>query len=320
MRILVVGAGAIGGYFGARLLQAGSEVTFLVRPARAEQLRAGLKVRSSLGDIDLPAPPLVTAPQVKPGFDLILLSCKAYDLAGAIDSFMPALDANCAILPLLNGMGHLQTLSDRCGERSLLGGACMISSTLEPNGTIVHLSALHLITFGELNVERSARCDAIAAEFAKCRFDSRQSQSILQDMWDKWVFIAASAAATGLMRAAVGDILKAGGEAFLIDLLQECASIAAANGHPFNPAMNTRARAMLTQPDSTMMASMLRDMERGARIEADHIVGDLLKAAPAAGPPATRLQTAYLHLKAYEQRREREGQREGNRLKPASSG
>src|ERR1700722_13530057 len=262
MRVLVVGAGAIGGYFGAHLMQAGSDVTFLVRPARAEQLRDGLKIRSSLGDIDLPAPPLVTAPQVRPGFDLILLSCKAYDLVSAIDSFIPALDANCTILPLLNGMGHLQTLRERCGGTCVLGGSCMISTTLEPNGTIVHFSGLHLITFGELNGERSARCVAMSAEFAKCKFDSRQSQSILQDMWDKWVFIAASAAATGLMRAAVGDILKAGGETFLIDLLQECSGIAAANGHPFNPAMNTRAQAMLTQRDSTMTASMLRDMER----------------------------------------------------------
>jgi 2-dehydropantoate 2-reductase len=306
MRILVVGAGAIGGYFGARLLQAGSDVTFLVRPARAAQLREALKVRSSLGDIDLPAPPLVTASQLKPGFDLILLSCKAYDLASAINSFTPALDANCSILPLLNGMGHLQTLRDRCGSAALLGGSCMISSTLEPDGSILHFGGLHLITFGELNGERSARCDAIAAEFAKTQFDSRQSQTIVQDMWDKWVFIAASAAATCLMRAAVGDILKAGGEAFLIGALQETAGIAAANGHPFNAAMNARAHAMLTQRDSAMMASMLRDMERGGRIEADHIVGDLLKAAPASAPPPARLQSAYLHLKAYEQRRERE--------------
>jgi 2-dehydropantoate 2-reductase len=320
MRILVVGAGAIGGYFGARLLQGGSDVTFLVRTARAAQLRQGLKVRSSLGDLDLPAPPLVSAPQLRPGFDLILLSCKAYDLPNAIDSFMPALDANCSILPLLNGMGHLQTLRDRCGGAALLGGSCMISSTLEPYGTIEHFGSSHLITFGELNGERSARAEAIAAEFAKSSFDSRLSQSIVQDMWDKWVMIAASAGATCLMRAAVGDILKAGGETFLIDLLQETAGIAAANGHPFNPAMSARAQAMLTQRDSTMMASMLRDMERGGRIEADHIVGDLLQAAPASAPPPTRLQSAYLHLKAYEQRRQREGKGEQDRLRPVSAG
>jgi 2-dehydropantoate 2-reductase len=322
MRILVVGAGAIGGYFGARLLQAASDVTFLVRPARAAQLREGLRVRSSLGNIDLPAPPLVTAPQLKPGFDLILLSCKAYDLGGAIDSFTPALDANCTILPLLNGMGHLQTLRDRCGRAALLGGSCIISSTLEPDGTIEHFGSSHLMTFGELNGERSARAEVIAAEFAKSSFDSRLSQSIVQDMWDKWVIIAATAAATCLMRAAVGDILKAGGEGFLMGMLQETAGIAAANGHPFTPAMNTRARAMLTQRDSTMMASMLRDMERGGRIEADHIVGDLLKSAAAAtsAAPAARLQSAYLHLKAYEQRRQREGKGEDNRLRPVSSG
>src|SRR5271163_4196484 len=137
MRILVVGAGAIGGYFGGRLLQAGRDVTFLVRPRRAAQLaKTGLVVRSRLGDAELPNPPTITADALGEPFDLVLLSLKAYDLAAAIESFAPAVGPNTAILPLLNGMAHMDTLAARFGGGAALGGQCVVSLTLDPEGRI----------------------------------------------------------------------------------------------------------------------------------------------------------------------------------------
>lgn len=306
MRVLVVGAGAIGGYFGARLLQAGIDVTFLVRPRRAEQLSQGLKVLSPFGNFELPSPPTVSAAQLQPGYDLILLSCKAYDLDDAMDSFAPAVDSRTAILPMLNGMRHLVRLRERFGDDALLGGCCIISSTLDATGTIIHLNNLHQIIFGELNNEDSQRVSQIASAFERSNFQARASRSVLQDMWEKWVFIAAFASATCLMRAAIGDILRADGSAFLSGVLRESLAIAAANGYPVDTASRARTQAMFADRNSTMMASMLRDIERGSRIEADQIVGDLLECAHGKVADTSRLQLAYLQMKVYEQRRTRE--------------
>src|SRR5207253_4544527 len=140
MRILIVGAGAIGGYFGARLAEAGRDVTFLVRPKRADQLASGLFVRSPKGDVHIPAPKLVTEaalgePKGSP-FDLILLSCKAFDLDRAMESFAPAVGHGSMVLPLLNGMAHIEKLQKRFGSGAVLGGQCQISATLDAEGRV----------------------------------------------------------------------------------------------------------------------------------------------------------------------------------------
>jgi 2-dehydropantoate 2-reductase len=307
MRILVVGAGAIGGYFGGRLLQAGRDVTFLVRPRRAAQLaKTGLVIRSPLGDADLPNPPTVMADKLRDAFDLILLSCKAYDLATAADSFAPAVGANTAILPFLNGMAHLDFLASRFGGRAVLGGQCVISTTLDAEGRILHLNDTHLVSFGERDGSRNARGEAIAATMAGARFDSRLSTAILQEMWEKWVFIATTAGITCLMRATVGDIVAAKGAALTTSLLDECTAIAAGRGFAPSQAILARSRTMLTAPGSGFAASMLRDIERGAPIEADHIIGDLLQRGLGLERNYPLLQVAHTHLKAYEARRSRE--------------
>jgi 2-dehydropantoate 2-reductase len=307
MRILVVGAGAIGGYFGGRLLDAGRDVTFLVRPARAAKLAAtGLVIRSSFGDAALPAPPTVTAENLQTHFDLILLSCKAYDLAAAAESFAPAVGPNTAILPLLNGMKHLDFLAERFGGNAVLGGLAIISTTLDADGRILHLNDMHLMAFGERDGSVSPRIEAIASALAGARFDARLSEDIMQEMWEKWVLIAATAGITCLMRATVGDIVAAGATDFTTALLDECCAIATTRGFPPVDAAVQRMRGMLTAPGSTFAASMLRDIERGAPIEADHIIGDLLARGEDQHNTYPLLRVANAHLKAYEARRTRE--------------
>jgi 2-dehydropantoate 2-reductase len=228
MKILVVGAGAIGGYFGGRLLNAGRDVTFLVRPRRAAELaKTGLAIKSRLGDVDIAAPPTVLAEALRGSVDLIILSCKAYDLTAAADSFAPAVGPDTAILPLLNGIGHLDTLTARFGESHVLGGLCMISTTLDADGRVLHLNDLHALAFGEQEGALSARAQAIAQTMAGSGFEMRPSAAILQEMWEKWVFIAAGAGITCLMRAAVGDIVAAGATDLTLALIEECAAIAA---------------------------------------------------------------------------------------------
>jgi 2-dehydropantoate 2-reductase len=304
MRTLVVGAGAIGGYFGGRLLEAGRDVTFLVRPRRAEQLaHTGLAIRSPLGDVDRPAP-TVTADQLRGPFDVILLSCKAYDLEDAMASVAPAVGPDTAILPLLNGMRHVDLLQQRFGAGAVLGGMCAISTTLDAEGRILHLNDSHLLAFGEQDGAPTPRIEAIAAEFAGANFSANASSTIMQEMWEKWVLIGVVAGITCLMRAPIGDVVAAGAADVATALLDECAAIARLHGFAPRAVPLERSRAMVTTKGSPFAASMLRDVERGARTEVEHVLGDLLRRGgdPAAHPV---LRIAYAHLATYEAQRAR---------------
>jgi 2-dehydropantoate 2-reductase len=314
MRVLVVGAGAIGGYFGGRLLEVGRDVTFLVRPRRRAQLAAtGLSIQSALGNVDLPAR-TVTAADLRETFDLILLSCKSYDLDGAIQSCAPAVGPATSILPLLNGMSHLDALDRRFGADRVLGGLCIISSSLDPEGRILHLSHLHGLVFGERDGTLSARAIEIGKAFECVRADVRLSQTILHEMWEKWVFIATLAGISCLMRATVGDIVAAGGTGLATSLLDECAAIAAAHGFRPSEGAMERSRAMLTAAGSSLAASMFRDIERSAPTEGEHIIGDLLRRGMERGVAAPLLGVIAVHVRAYEERRKGEtakGRNEG---------
>jgi 2-dehydropantoate 2-reductase len=305
MRILVVGAGAVGGYFGGRLLEAGRDVTFLVRPRRAAALaKSGLTIRSRLGDFHRPSPPIVLQEDIAEPFDLVVLSCKAYDLDGASASFARAVGENTSVLPLLNGMRHLDLLADRFGPKPVLGGQCVISATLDADGAIVHLNDLHALSFGELDGSRSARIETVASALLNAGFDARLSDEIRQEMWEKWVFIAAAAGITCLMRSAVGDYVAAGASDLAARLLEECAGIAAGQGFQPREAALARARAALTAAGSPLKASMLRDIEGGKPVEGDQILGDLLRRA-AKPDDRSLLRIATLHVRAYEAQRAR---------------
>ncbi|MBB3255227.1 2-dehydropantoate 2-reductase [Paraburkholderia bannensis] len=313
MRILVVGAGATGGYFGGRLAAAGRDVTFLVREARAAQLRAnGLVIRSPAGgDLTLRDPQTLTretlaASGAQP-YDLVLLSCKAYDLDDAIESFAAAVGPETVILPLLNGMRHLDILQARFGTQAVLGGVCLIASTLNEKREIVHLNDAHAITFGELGGGISARVEAISAAFSNAGFNLKASERILQEMWEKWVFLASLAGSTCLFRAPVGVIVATpDGAATVERLFSECRAVAAEHGHAVRDSFLERSRSMLFATGSTLTASMLRDVQNGSRIEADHILGDLIRrggAAQRASGELSVLRIVYSQLKAYEAQR-----------------
>lgn len=309
MRVLVVGAGATGGYFGARLAEIGRDITFLVRPARAEILAArGLNLKSPFGDLQLPAPRTVTADRLgEQAFDLVVLSCKAYDLDAAIADMAPAVTEGTVVLPILNGMAHLDALDAAFGPARVLGGSCAIISTVGADGEIRHMSELCTITYGERDGGRSDRAQAIDALMQGAKFQARLSDRILLEMWEKWVFLATLAGATTLMRAALGDILAApGGRELIGGLHGECLATAAAAGYAPRDKVAAQARATLTAEGSPMTASMLRDILGGGRIEADHVVGDLIARARAAGVPHPLLGIVYTGLKAYEARRARE--------------
>jgi 2-dehydropantoate 2-reductase len=305
MRVLVVGAGAIGGYFGGRLLAAGGDVTFLVRPRRAAELAAtGLVIKGPTGDLTLKDPPAVQADKLNKEFDVVLLSCKAFDLEDAIRSFLPAVGPKTAIIPLLNGMLHLDVLDRKFGPDRVLGGLCAIAVTLNEHREIVQLAPMQSLSFGERDGKLSDRIGAIAQMMGSGQFGAVASEHIIQDMWEKWVFLASLAASTCLMRAPVGHILAApGGKDFILGMLDECSAVAAAEGHAPGGPFFERVRGMLTAEGSQLTASMFRDIKANAPVEADHVIGDLMVRGDAAKVPVPKLRIAYTHLKAYESQR-----------------
>ncbi len=310
MRILILGAGGTGGYFGGRLAQAGVDVTFLVRDGRAAQLqRDGLVIRSPLGDAAFPvahvtADALPQLARTQP-FDLVILSCKAYDLASSIDAIAPAVGEATTVLPILNGLRHYADLDARFGHEKVLGGLCFISATKADDGAVLHLDKPARITFGERDGGAlNARVTAFADACSTAGIDHVASTDIAQEQWIKYSFLTALAAGTCLMRADVGHIVATDhGTAFMQALYAECLAVAAQAGQPIPQKAQDIALTALTKPGSSIRASMLRDLEAGQRVEAAHIVGDMLQRALAAGQAAPNLRAAYCHLQAYEAQR-----------------
>lgn len=307
MRFLVLGAGGVGGYFGGRLAQNGADVTFLVRERRRDQLlRDGLRIESPMGDATLPVK-TVLAGDLTPEFDVVLLTCKAYDLDSSIEAIAPGLKPDGVVLPLLNGLAHLDLLNARFGPPRVLGGIAKIASTLTSEGVVKHLNDWRFVTLGEQTGEISARASAIVKAFPTDSVAANATATILSEMWEKLTHLCTAAAMTCLMRASVGEIAATpDGTKLFLRLFDLAAATATANGHPPGDAFLASFRRLFANPTSGYTTSMLRDIQAGNRIEAEHIVGFMLKKAREAGLDATLLEIAYTHLKVYEGRRANE--------------
>jgi 2-dehydropantoate 2-reductase len=303
MKILILGAGATGGYFGGRLAASGADVTFLVRPKRAGQLSAdGLVIESPHGNLKT-AVKVATASTLTGIHDVVILSCKAYDLTGAIEALRPAVGPATKVLPLLNGLKHLDALDEAFGADRVLGGSCHLSVALDDDGTVRHFNQLHLLTYGPRTHNQNEFCSSLHEVLARADFDTKHSPNVMQSMWDKWVLLASLAALTCLFRASIGEISSAqGGRELMLAAIEECRGAAKAEG--FEPSEDHLAliRTLLTDPASPVVASMYRDMQRGGPIEGGHIVGDILARGRAAGHEMPVLATAYVNLQCYQNR------------------
>lgn len=297
MRILIVGAGAVGGFFGARLIQAGADVTFLVRPARRALLeRNGLAIESPHGDFTV-RPKLVLAEDVTPDYDLIVLSSKAYDLESALASVAGA-SSRGLLLPVLNGLAHMAMLDARFGRPRVMGGVVHIVSTIAETGAIRQLTPLNVLTVGPRDPAHEALARAFYGTCQAARFDSRYSELIEQSLWDKWTFLATLAGATTLFRGTIGDIVAtANGTALITAMFDECLAVASVHGFPIADDVRSVSMGRLTEPASPMTSSMLRDLLGGSRAEHEHILGELVRLAEAKGIACPLLQAALTHMR-----------------------
>lgn len=303
MKILVLGAGAIGGYFGGRLAQAGADVTFLVRPGRKAQLeRDGLIITSMYGDYRGPVK-AVTQEELGGSWDFVLLTSKAYDLDAAIESIRPAVGKDTAVLPLLNGIAHIERLNREFGKERVLGGLAKIVVTLSGEGVIGHLNDWRYIVFGEQDGTMSRRVRDLQDAFPKESVAATAVPNIMQRMWEKIVHLATVAGVTTLMRGSVGEIASVpGGSELFKKVLATNAEIAGKEGFPISEEFLNEYRTLFETKSSPYVPSILRDIERKNRIEGDHIIGFMLDRAKAHGLDPTIHQLAWMHLKTYEQR------------------
>src|SRR5688572_14725488 len=304
MKILVLGAGGIGGYFGGRLAATGTDVTFLVRPKRQEQLaRDGIRIRSPLGNLELQVN-TVRAEELEANYDLVLLTCKAYDLESAMDAIAPAMKGHCAIVPLLNGLAHLDQLDQRFGAEHVLGGTCMIDVKVAKDGVIEHMGLEPRIVFGERDGTKSARGEKFAKALGAADIDHEFSDNIMLAMWEKIVFLTALASTACLFRGNGGEIARApGGRDACLRALDTNIEIARREGFAPRESVMQPVRERFSDPSGTWESSMQRDIEAGNPVEADHIVGFMLDKARKHGLDDTVLSFAYTHLKTYELRR-----------------
>ena len=305
MRILIVGAGSTGGYFGARLMQAGRDVTFLVRPARAAALReTGLQVVSPLGDFGV-TPKLVLASDLKETFDIVLVTVKAFGLAAAIEDFAAAVGPGTLILTVLNGMKHVDDLQARFGADRVVGGVCRVSTQLDAQGRILHLSPMHELIYGELDGSRSARIEALHAFLSDAGFTTQLSTHIAQDLWNKWILLATLGGICSLARGTVGEIAATdGGDDFVRGFLAEAVAVATAAGFAPSQQAVDFTLGVLTAAGSPLTSSMYRDLMAGDRVEVDQILGDLRARARRANLATPLVSAAFIQLSAYQRRRD----------------
>ncbi|MEP6839123.1 MAG: 2-dehydropantoate 2-reductase [Bradyrhizobium sp.] len=301
MRILVIGAGALGGYFGGNLARAGRDVTFMVRQRRAEQLaRDGLRIISPHGDFAVPAK-TVLAGAIDEPFDLILVGVKSYSLDEAMDQFAAAVGPDTMILPVLNGIVHVDRLVARFGALSVMGGMANISAGVDAEGRVVQFLPLHDFVYGEIAGGSSDRTRALEACFDGAGFNGRASDVVMQDMWEKFVQLGLGAGITCLMRASIGDILEApGGREAMFGIFDECCAVATASGFKPRAAFVEFDTKLITTVGSPLKWSMLRDIERGSTTEGEHILGDMVARAAALGIATPILNLARTHVAAYE--------------------
>jgi len=310
MRYLILGAGALGGFFGGMLLKGGADVTFLVRPKRAAQLqRDGLIVKLQDGSEFRARVKSVQQGQLNGTYDVILLSCKAYDLDGAMDAIAPAMIEKSVIVPVLNGVRHIDVLKERFGPERVLGGLTVINAALMPDGMVQQSQVrINITAIGELDGRLSDRCTMIKTALEAGGIPVQVTDNILAMMWQKFFGFTCGATVASLTRSRAGVVARAAsGASFVSAVIDECTRVVTALGHPPMPAFNAAGQlaGLFSQPDSTYGPSMLIDMEDGRPTEGEHTIGDLAERAEQARISAPLLAAARCNLQTYEISRRR---------------
>lgn len=304
MRIAIVGAGAVGGYFGARLAHAGQDVVVVARGAHLDAIRAqGLQVVSpALGDFTARCR-AESDPAAVGAVDLVIFAVKAYDNDTAIPQLEPLLGRNTAVLTLQNGIDSTRQLADRVGAARVLGGTTYLATAVEAPGRIVQTGVHRSIIFGEAFAVGGAvtpRVQAIADVMAPADIQVTAVPDARVPIWDKFVYLAPFSGFTGAARLPIGPLWR---EPHVRELFyaaaREVAAIAAAEGVTISPDRFQTLEHYMNGIPPTTRSSLLIDLQQGKRIEVEALQGAAVRRAAAHGVPVPILSTLYAALKPW---------------------
>ncbi len=300
MKILVLGAGGIGGFFGSHLHEIGEDITFLVREKRKPIIeKKGIQIKSPIGDFSI-QPNLITKNQLTPIYDIILLTCKSYNLNEVITDLEPFTGSGI-IIPFLNGQTHLQKLDSHFNKKNIYGGVAYISSNVDEDGVIDHIGKNNKLTFGSRIGKNSDLIKDFYKRCIKTKFDASLSNNIDQDVWEKWIFIATVAGATTLFKTSLDQINRSReGIKFLMGLFHECCQISKLNGFKIRDEVKKIHETFFVDKNSKVKASMLIDMERKSMTEHEHIFKEFINLGNSKKYDPIFLNTIYLNMLVYE--------------------
>jgi 2-dehydropantoate 2-reductase len=278
MKIVMMGSGGVGGYYGGRLQQAGHEVAFVARGAHAQALRsAGLRIKSELGDATLPVR-VVDEPAQAGSADLVVVAVKLWDTESAASAV--ARLPGAAVVSLQNGVDKDEVLAKAVGKERVLGGVTHIGAVIAEPGVIAHTGKLQRITLGELDGKSTPRLKAVAEVFRSAQVDVVLSEDIRRVTWEKFVFLSALSGLTALTRKSTGEVRShPETRALLLDALRETAMVARAEGAAIEEAFPDQQMALVDKLAPTMLASMAQDLLRGRRLELPWLSGAVVARA-----------------------------------------
>ncbi|WP_226584904.1 ketopantoate reductase family protein [Halobacillus litoralis] len=302
MKIVVLGAGALGAYFGARWQEAGHEVINLVREGRAEQLQKhGLSLHSEMGDYVLEDPVIAQSPDEIEKPDLVFLAVKGYHLQGTLEWLKTLVQKGAKVYPVLNGMEHISILQKELGEEAVLGGLSYIIATLDDIGHVVHTSQFHDLVFGPLHPSQQSICEELALACNQANLTGTLSPNILEDMWKKYMFITSFSGITTAVNQPIG-VVRSFPQTFRIAerILEEMKELA--NAHQINITEDHVHKAFnqLRSLDHEMTSSMHQDRRKGLPLEVEHLHGGALRLGSSVEVSMPYTETVHAMIKPYE--------------------
>ena len=302
MKIAVMAAGAVGGYFGARMQAAGHEVHFIARGANLAAMQAnGLKIESVHGDLHLPKVNVTDDPKQVGPVDIVLFAVKLWDTEAAAEQARPLIGPNTRLITFQNGVDSVERIGPIIGKENTVCGVAAIASVIAAPGVIKHSSAFATIRFGHSDKHADPVLTAFADAGKAAKLDIAVSQDIDVDRWQKFIFLTAMSGATSALRSPIGPIV-ADPELrdFFQQLMQEALAVGRAKGVKLEQAVvDSRMQFVLHTVERGMKASMAHDLDRGNRIELDWLSGKVRQFGRELGIPTPASDTVWTVLKLH---------------------
>ena len=302
VRILILGTGGLGGYFGARLAASGADVTFIARGEHLKAMRAnGLRIESTLGNLLLKPVTATDDPAAAGVVDLVMIGVKLWDTESATEAAAPAVGPDTAVVSFQNGVDAVDLLADKFGRQRVLGGIAHIAAVIEAPGVIRHNGKLQRLTFGELDGRRSARVERLLAQCQKAGIDTAVSDHVERSIWEKFILIVGLSGMTTLTRLPIGPIREDPlTRELLADTMREAASVGVAKGAALGTDAAEKQLAFLDTVPYDMIASMLGDLRRGNRLELPWLSGGVVRLGERLGVATPANRFVYAALKLHE--------------------